>query len=271
MAAAESTPQQTDVPSREVAKRVFAAELNTATYTFKTSQDERAPVYVALPTGERANRICIGGTVTDIEDVGETAEYLRARVADPTGTFWVHAGEYQVDALKQLKKVQAPEFVTIVGKPRTYKTDNGSVNVSVVPEGVGVIDVETRNAWVYETAARTFERVHTARKTSPKVAALAREQYGHDGSSFAHVAAFALQDLLEAGGHDAVEGPRLDEDAFKERLEELESDTSSEAAPADVDESADAESESLSPAELGKQFGDPSMGSDESEHDRDAE
>jgi RPA family protein len=266
MAAAESTPQQTDVPSREVAKRVFAAELNTATYTFKTSQYERAPVYVALPTGERANRICIGGTVTDIEDVGETAEYLRARVADPTGTFWVYAGEYQVDALKQLKKVKAPAFVTIVGKPRTYKNDDGSMNVSVVPEDVGVIDLKTRNAWVYETAKRTLERVHSARETSPKVAALAREQYGHDGSSFAHVAAFALQDLLEAAGDDAS-GAKLDEDAFNERLEEIESDSSSEAEDDDVDESADAESEPLSPAELGEQLGDPSTGSHDSDPD----
>ena len=258
MAAADTTPQQTDVPTREVAKRVFAAELNTATYTFKTSQDERAPVYVALPTGERANRICIAGTVTDIEDVGESAEYLRARVVDPTGTFWVYAGEYQTNALKQLKKVQAPEFVTIVGKPRAYKTDDGSVNVSVVPEDVGVIDLETRNAWVYETAARTLERVHSARETSPKVAALAREQYGHDGSSFAHVAAFALQDLLNVSGHDAVSGTSLDEEAFEKRLLEVESEDSAESSGDDVDDASNPESESLSPEELGKQLDDPS-------------
>jgi RPA family protein len=258
MAAADTTHQQTEVPTREVAKRVFAAELNMATYTFKTSQDERAPVYVALPTGERANRICIAGTVTDIEDVGESAEYLRGRVVDPTGTFWVYAGEYQKDALKQLKKVQAPEFVTIVGKPRAYKTDDGSVNVSVVPEDVGVIDLETRNAWVYETAARTLERVHSARETSPKVAALAREQYGHDGSSFAHVAAFALQDLLNASGHDSVSGTSLDEEALQKRLLEVESEDSAESTGDDVDDSEDRESVSLSPDELGKQLGDPS-------------
>ncbi|WP_251344533.1 DNA-binding protein [Haloplanus halophilus] len=253
MAAADPTPQQTDVPTREVAKRVFAAELNTATYTFKTSQDERAPVYVALPTGERANRICIAGAVTDIEDVGETAEYLRARVVDPTGTFWVYAGEYQTDARTQLKKIQPPEFVTIVGKPRTYKTDNGSVNVSVVPENIGVIDLKTRNAWVYETAERTLERVHTARETSPKVAALAREQYGHDGSSFAHVAAFALQDLLAASGHEMESGASLNEDAFHERLEQIESETPLASSNDDIVDSTGAESESQPAGDLGKQ------------------
>jgi hypothetical protein len=121
-----------------------------------------------------------------------------------------------------------------------------------------VIDLETRNAWVYETAARTLGRVHSARETSPKVAALAREQYGHDGSSFAHVAAFALQDLLDASGHDAVSGTSLDEDAFEKRLLEVESEDSAGSPGDDVDDAEDLESESLSPEELGKQLGDPS-------------
>ncbi|WP_199234037.1 DNA-binding protein [Halorubrum sp. CGM5_25_10-8B] len=258
MAATDTTPQQMDVPTREVAKRVFAAELNTATYTFKTSQDERAPVYVALPTGERANRICITGTVTDIEDVGESAEYLRASVVDPTGTFWVYAGEYQTDALQQLKKVQPPEFVTIVGKPRTYNTDDGAVNVSIIPEDVGVIDLQTRNAWVFETAAQTLERVHAARETSPKVAALAREQYGHDGSSFAHVAAFALQDLLDANGLNSVNGTSLDEETFEKRPRKVESESSAEFTGDDGDDSEELVRESLPPEELGKQLGDSS-------------
>ena len=214
MATSDSQSQQgATIPDREVAKHVFAAELNEATYTFKTSQDERAPVYVALPTGERANRVCVMGTVTDVEDVGtDDQEYLRVRVVDPTGTFWVYAGQYQHEALKKLKKIQPPEFLTIIGKPRTYKTDDGTINVSLVPEDVGIVDVRTRNRWVFEAARRTLERVGSGRETSPKVAALAREQYGHDGSYFAHVAAFALQNLLD--GDDSA--AHLDEETIEE-------------------------------------------------------
>ncbi|MGQ4556958.1 RPA family protein [Halobellus sp. GM3] len=220
MATSDSQSQQgTTVPDREVAKHVFAAELNEATYTFKTSQDERAPVYVALPTGVRANRVCVMGTVTDVEDVGtDDQEYLRVRVVDPTGTFWVYAGQYQHEALKNLKKIQPPEFLAVIGKPRTYKTDDGAINVSLVPEDVGVVDISTRDIWVFEAARRTLERVESARETSPKVAALAREQYGHDGSYFAHVAAFALQNLLD-GDESATE---LDAETIEERLEEAE-------------------------------------------------
>jgi RPA family protein len=38
-------------PTREVARRVFAREFNDATYTFKESDDERAPNFSLLPTG----------------------------------------------------------------------------------------------------------------------------------------------------------------------------------------------------------------------------
>lgn len=253
MATTESQPQQANVRTREVAKRVFAAELNEATYTFKTSQDERAPVYVALPTGERANRVFITGTVTDVENIGNESEYLRVRVVDPTGTFWVYAGQYQQDVRTRLKKIQPPEFVAIVGKPRTYRTDDGLINVSLVPEDVGVIDVDTRNAWVHETAQRTFERVASARETSPKVAALVREQYGHDGSYFMHIAAFALRDLVDAdaagnlAGDDESElSPKFDDDTLEKRLKQLDGG------------GADAENQKLSPAKMGRTLGDPS-------------
>jgi Uncharacterized protein conserved in archaea len=162
--------------------------------------------------------VCVMGTVTDVEDVGtDDQEYLRVRIVDPTGTFWVYAGQYQHEALKKLTKIQPPEFLAVIGKPRTYKTDDGTINVSLVPEDIGVVD-RTRDIWVFEAARRTLERVESARETSPKVAALAREQYGHDGSYFAHVAALALQNLLdgdESSGSD-------DEETIEERLEEAE-------------------------------------------------
>jgi RPA family protein len=220
MATSNSQSQQgATVPDREVAKLVFAAELNEATYTFKTAQNERAPVYVALPTGERANRVCVMGTATDVEDVGtDDQEYFRVRIVDPTGTFWVYAGQYQHEALKRLKKIEPPEFLTVIGKPRTYKTDDGTINVSLVPEDVGIVDVSTRDIWVFEAARRTLERVESARETSPKVAALAREQYGHNGSYFAHVAALALQNLLDGDESSSSNG----EEAIEERLEEAE-------------------------------------------------
>ncbi|PSP92685.1 DNA-binding protein [Halobacteriales archaeon QS_4_62_28] len=149
-------------PTREVARRVFAREFNDSSYTFKESDDERAPVYVLLPTGERANRVFLVGTLTETEDVGEDSEYWQGRVVDPNGdTFFMYAGQYQPDAASMLRELEPPAYVSVVGKPRTYETDDGEVNVSVRPESISEVDEATRDRWVVETAERTLDRIQT--------------------------------------------------------------------------------------------------------------
>ncbi|WP_336336211.1 RPA family protein [Haloarcula brevis] len=147
-------------PTREVARRVFAREFNDASYTFKESDDDRAPVYVLLPTGQRANRVFLVGTLTETEDVGEDSEYWQGRVVDPNGdTFFMYAGQYQPDAASMLRELEPPAYVAVVGKPRTYETDDGEVNVSIRPESISEVDEATRDRWVVETAERTLDRV----------------------------------------------------------------------------------------------------------------
>jgi Uncharacterized protein conserved in archaea len=150
---------QQDIPTREVARRVFAGEFNSATYTFTESDAERAPVYALLPTGAPANRVYFVGTLTETEDVGSDNEYWRGRVVDPTGTFFVYAGQYQPAAAAKLRELEPPAYIAVVGKPRTYTTDDGSVTVSVRPETISVVDAETRDAWVLETAGQTIDRM----------------------------------------------------------------------------------------------------------------
>jgi RPA family protein len=124
---------------REVAQRAFATEFNDATYTFRESDEERAPVYVLLPTGEKANRVFVVGTLTETEDVGSDEEYWQGRIVDPTGTFFVYAGQYQPEAAGMLRETDTPAFVAVVGKPRTYETDDGTTNVSLRPEHLSVV------------------------------------------------------------------------------------------------------------------------------------
>ena len=163
-------------PTRELAQRVFASEFNDATYTFKESDDERAPLYALLPTGARANRVFIVGTLTEKSDVGEDSEYWQGRIVDPTGTFFVYAGQYQSEAANFLREVEPPAYVAIVGKPRTYETDEGDVNVSVRPESITEVDVGTRDRWVVETAERTIERIE-AFEDGHEYATMAGEEY----------------------------------------------------------------------------------------------
>jgi len=193
------------VPTREVARRVFAREFNDSSYTFKESDDERAPVYLLLPTGARANRVFLIGTLTETEDVGEDSEYWRGRVVDPTGTFFVYAGQYQPDAASALRELEPPAYVAIVGKPRTYETDEGDVNVAVRPESINVVDAETRDRWVVETAERTLDRIEAFETAADseesavenEYAAMAREQYDAPAGSYREGIVAALESLDE--------------------------------------------------------------------------
>ena len=164
-------------PTREVAKRVFAREFNDATYTFKESDEERAPNFALLPTGDRANRVFVVGTLTETEDIGEDSEYWRGRVVDPTGTFFIYAGQYQPEAAAFLRDTEPPAYVSVVGKPRTFETDDGSVNVSLRPESITAVDEATRDRWVVETAERTLDRVEAYDDETNEYAAMATERY----------------------------------------------------------------------------------------------
>lgn len=182
------------VPTREVARRVLATEFNDAAYTFKESDDDRAPVYSLLPTGQRANRVFVVGTLTETEDVGDDSEYWRGRIVDPTGTFFAYAGQYQPEATSVLRETETPAYVAVVGKPRSYETDDGDVNVSLRPESITVVDGETRNRWVVGTADRTLDRIE-AFDEADEYAAMAKTQYDPGLSVYRDQAIAALEDL----------------------------------------------------------------------------
>ena len=186
-----------DAPSREVARRVFASEFNDAGFTFKESDDERAPVYALLPTGEHANRAFFVGTLTEKEDVGDDNEYWRGRIVDPTGTFFVYAGQYQPEAASMLRDLEPPEYVAVVGKPRTYETDDGETNVSVRPESITVVDDDIRDRWVVETADRTIDRIDTFDPETDEYAAMADEEYELPLENYRRDVVTALEDLEE--------------------------------------------------------------------------
>ncbi|CQR51367.1 MULTISPECIES: RPA family protein [Haloferax] len=187
-----------EIPTREVARRVFAQEFNDAGYTFKESDDERAPVYLLLPTGESANRVFLVGTLTEKEDVGEDNEYWRGRIVDPTGTFFVYAGQYQPEAASALRDLDAPAYVAVVGKPRTYETDDGSINVSVRPESITEVDAATRDRWVTETADKTLDRIAAFDDEGDEYARMAREHYDLDPEEYKRAAIAALESLEQA-------------------------------------------------------------------------
>ncbi|SFF81348.1 hypothetical protein SAMN04488063_0392 [Halopelagius inordinatus] len=223
-----------DVPTREVARRVFAEEFNDASYTFKESDDERAPVYLLLPTGEKANRVFLVGTLTEKEDVGEDNEYWRGRIVDPTGTFFVYAGQYQPEAANALRELEPPAYVSVVGKPRTYETDDGNVNVSVRPESISVVDASTRDRWVVETSERTLERIETFDEEGNEYARMAREEYDLPTDRYKGAAVSALESLEETDGDEL--GGGADSDAEGEPDSSVDAGTGDEELESEVEQ-----------------------------------
>jgi len=145
--------------SREVAWRVFAAEFNSSSCEIK-GEGEKTPSYLISPLGAKINRIFVVGVLTDNENVGNDNEPVwRAKITDPTGTFYMTAGQYQPEASMVLAKLQPPCFVAVVGKFRTYSPEEGKLYVSIRPERVGKVEAPIRDGWVLETCRATLDRI----------------------------------------------------------------------------------------------------------------
>lgn len=167
---------------REPAKRVFAAEMRDAHHSFRVGDDEKSPTYLLLPTGERCNRVFIVGSLTQKERVGEQHSMYRARVADPSGTFFITAGSYQPEAMQQVAKIEPPAFVAVVGKPNAYETPDGKVLISIRAETVTPVDRDIRDIWVLDTAQATLDRIDAFGDS--KDAETARAEYNPNLASY---------------------------------------------------------------------------------------
>ena len=149
-----------EIPGREIAYRLFAAEYDDASLSYAESDEERAPNYVITPTGARLNRVFAVGTLTEVTSVND--EMVRARVVDPTGAFVVYAGQYQPDELAVLESLEPPAFVAVTGKARTFQPDDSDrVYTSLRPESIATVDADTRDRWVVSAAEQTIARVGT--------------------------------------------------------------------------------------------------------------
>ncbi|MCX8207171.1 MAG: hypothetical protein N3G75_04985 [Methanothrix sp.] len=150
--------------SREVARRVFLEELRKSDLSFREGDDSQyAPQYLLTPTGARCNRVFVVGTLIERDDIGEEVEYWRGRLADPTGSILIYAGQYQPEASRALAEIEIPAFVAVVGKPSVYETEDGKKITSIRAEAIQKVDLDTRNKWIIEAARRTLERLELMR------------------------------------------------------------------------------------------------------------
>ena len=143
---------------RQTAWRVFAGEFNDSTVEIK-GEGEMMPSYVITPLGAKVNRLFIIGVLTDVENVSEGGDLVRAHISDPTGVFTLYSGQYQQDVTDALSDIEVPAFVAVIGKARTYTPEEGSIYVSIRPEKIMEVTADVRDKWILETCKNTKDRI----------------------------------------------------------------------------------------------------------------
>ncbi|MCL2317826.1 MAG: glycerol dehydrogenase [Methanomassiliicoccaceae archaeon] len=153
--------------ARETAWRLFSSELNSATYEIK-GDDDKSPSYVVTRLGAMVNRVLVAGVLTEKENVGTPDEPMwRGRVQDlASGNFFINVGRYQPEASAAMADIEAPAFIAVVGKVRTYTSDDDRVFVSIRPESVVQITEEIRAQWILDAARSTWDRLNKMKKAA---------------------------------------------------------------------------------------------------------
>ncbi len=218
---------------REVARRVFAFELNRATHRLESG--DRA-VHVLLPTGVSCNRVFIVGVLLDREETRPDSDFWKVRISDPTGVFRGFVGRFQPDALDTLLKIEPPEIVAVVAKIRLFEGDTATI-VTIRPEVIVPVEREVRDYWVIETARQTLDRIEKMRKGGNELVELAWQVYEPDLDFYEEKVKEAVRALLdqhietagsevteeiESKAGDEIQGAVEDVGAVEEEKEELE-------------------------------------------------
>ena len=235
--------------SRETAYRVFSKEFNASTETLK-GNEEMSPTYIVSPLGSMINRVMVAGLLTEIDKTGTEEEPMwRGRVQDESGSFFISVGKFQQEASASMAGLEAPCRVSIIGKVRTYTSNDGRTFVSVRPEHIIEISEEDYKAWLLESARSLWGRVLRMRdvlnipdadqnvlkskgfsdqEAEGMITAL--ETYGQpDSSTYLGMIQNSLRFILD--GEDIDFGLPGDAGAVEKSAEKTESDTAvSEAA-----------------------------------------
>ena len=149
---------------RETAWRIFAKELNSSSLE-KRGMEEMSPSYVITPLGTMVNRVLLAGVLVEKENTGTEEEPMwRARIQDINGNFFLNVGRFQPEAAAAMADLEAPSYVAVIGKIRTYSPEEGKVYISIRPERIIQIEEKDRNLWLLEAAQCMWERLLKVRE-----------------------------------------------------------------------------------------------------------
>ena len=145
--------------SRETAYRIFSRELSLSTIS-KKGTEEMSPSYVVSPLGTMINRVMIAGVLNSKENAGSEDEPMwKGKVEDVAGNFYISVGKFQQEAAASMANLEEPCYVSIIGKVKTFDTQDGRTLVSVRPEHIVPIEEDEYKAWMLEAARSVWDRL----------------------------------------------------------------------------------------------------------------
>ncbi len=184
--------------TRETAWRVFSAELNTASFEIK-AEAEKMPSYQVSRLGAMINRVLVAGVLTEKENVGTPDEPMwRGRIQDvASGTVYINIGRYQPEAAAAMVDIDTPCLVAVVGKVKSYTTEDMRTYVSVRPERIIPIDENIQKEWLLDTAKSTWKRLTDIKKAT---GVLDKTEDGLRNEGFSELSAKGISKALEVYG-----------------------------------------------------------------------
>jgi RPA family protein len=189
-----------EMSRRLIAQRFLAEELRQISKEIpKSGGDDFEPQLFLSPTGAKGSRVLFVGVATETDVVGTESVIHRVRVADPTGTAFVSAGQYQPEAAQVLAQLKVPAFVAVVGKISTYTPEEGKILTSIRAERVYIVDETTRDNWLVETVLKTMERMNALKANAALQAEVTAAYPKFVMKDFSEIVKMVVEDMAAPG------------------------------------------------------------------------
>lgn len=156
---------------RQIAQRIFGFEWHDAEEYTSEGEGKFISSVVVTKTGRRVSRMFLIGTLLSIEDIGTDGnEYYRVTVSDGTDNFEFYASpSWQPQEVAVLKTLEAPSFVSVVGRAKILVNDDTGEKRKVLKlEHISKSTREQRDYWEYDAARQTFDAIMASENTDVK-------------------------------------------------------------------------------------------------------
>lgn len=205
-----------EMSRRLIAQRFLAEELRQISKEIpKSGNDDFEPQLFLSPTGAKGSRVLFVGVATETDVVGTESVIHRVRVADPTGTAFISAGQYQPEAAQIIAQLKVPAFVAVVGKISTYTPEEGKTLTSIRAERVCVVDEKTRDNWLVDTVLRTLARLDDLKANAALQSEVTSAYPKFSVKDFGDIVRKVVQDMAEPVAAPAAAPPEASPDVEK--------------------------------------------------------